>query len=106
MVSDSKPVVSKRGVYLMADTPLTATPLAIEGGGGDKNLLAEALGEQLSQEELDALIQKLIEVSNDRADGTAIVCQDCGHVRPTTEEYPTLVSCQSCGSSNLAYGHD
>lgn len=35
--------------------------------------------------------------------GTAIECEDCGHVRETTEENPTLVSCKSCGSWKLRY---
>ena len=33
------------GVYLIADTPKTATPLAVEGGSGDRGLLREALAE-------------------------------------------------------------
>lgn len=32
-----------------------------------------------------------------------ILCLDCGHVRETTEEYPTLATCESCGSHNIAY---
>lgn len=34
-----------RGLYLLADTPLTAHPLAVEDGSGDRNLLAEVLAE-------------------------------------------------------------
>jgi len=33
------------GIYLMADTPPTAHPLAVEGGEGDRALLREALSE-------------------------------------------------------------
>jgi DNA-directed RNA polymerase subunit RPC12/RpoP len=96
--------IQQRGIYLMADTPLTAFPLVLEDGSGDTNLLAESLAENLGGDDLDALIQDLIEASNDRAsDGTAIVCEDCGHVRETTEKNPTLVSCQECGSGALRY---
>lgn len=35
--------------------------------------------------------------------GQAIVCDDCGHVRETTEPNPTLVSCEDCGSHNIRY---
>lgn len=34
---------------------------------------------------------------------TDILCLDCGHVRETTEENPTLASCESCGSYDVAY---
>lgn len=34
---------------------------------------------------------------------TDILCLDCSHVRETTEEYPTLATCEECGSWNLAY---
>lgn len=34
---------------------------------------------------------------------TAIRCESCGHVRETTEEYPTLTSCGVCGSHNVRY---
>lgn len=34
---------------------------------------------------------------------TDILCLDCGHVRETTEENPTLVTCEGCGSWNLSY---
>lgn len=34
-----------RGVYLLADTPTSATPLATEAGDGDRELLREALVE-------------------------------------------------------------
>jgi len=98
--------IQQRGVYLMADTPLTAHPLALADGSGDKNLLAETLAEQLSRDELDDLIQRLIAASNRQAaatDGTAIRCDGCGHVRQTTEPNPTLVSCENCGSSALRY---
>lgn len=105
MSEPSEPGIEQRGLYLMADTPLTALPLAVEDGSGDKNLLAECLAEQLTGEEIDDLINDLIghRVEGWREDGTAIVCDDCGHVRQTTEEYPTLVSCQSCGSHKVRY---
>jgi len=32
-----------------------------------------------------------------------IVCNHCGHVRATTEEHPTLVTCDECGSPELEY---
>ena len=50
----------ERGVYLVADTPLTAHPLAVEGGGGDTKLLAEAIAEHLDADETDGLINALI----------------------------------------------
>ena len=52
----------------MADTPLTLHPLAVEGGGGDRNLLAEAIAEQLDAGETDELINALIRsrVEDDR----------------------------------------
>jgi len=96
----------ERGIYLAADTPISFHSLALEGGDGDKNLLAEALAGILDEDELDTLIQRLIEESNRRADdlgGTTIQCEDCGHVRQTTEENPTLVTCEECGSYNLRY---
>lgn len=34
---------------------------------------------------------------------TTIVCDDCGYERPTTEQNPTLATCQDCGSYNLSY---
>lgn len=105
-IKKTDPAIGQRGVYLMADTPLTAHPLALEDGSGDKQLLAEAIGEQLDQDDLDTLIQSLIEESNRRSndlDGTAIECKDCGHVRETTEKNPTLVNCDQCGSHNLRY---
>ena len=37
---------------------------------------------------------------------TDIKCTDCGHIRETTERYPTLVACRECGSLNLDYTHD
>lgn len=96
--------IDQRGVYLFADTPLTAHPLALEDGSGDKALLAEAIDETCDDETLDGLIQDLIEISNERArEGTDIVCGDCGHVRETTEKFPTLVTCESCGSDNIRY---
>ena len=96
--------ITKRGLYLMADTPLTAHPVAVEDGSGDKGLLAECIAEELTDEEIDGLINELISyrVRDDR-DGTAIVCDDCGHVRQTTERHPTLVNCESCGSHNVRY---
>jgi hypothetical protein len=39
-------------------------------------------------------------------DATSIVCGECGFVRPTTEENPTLASCRECGSFNLEYQED
>lgn len=36
----------KRGIYLMADTPTKAHPLAVEGGDGDRKLLKECLEEE------------------------------------------------------------
>jgi len=96
--------IQQRGVYLMADTPLTAHPLVLEDGSGDKQLLADVLSEDLTDEEVDDLITDLIQhrVADDR-EGTAIECGDCGHVRQTTEEHPTLVNCEECGSHNLRY---
>lgn len=97
----------KRGIYMLADTPLSATPLALEDGSGDKNLLAEVIVENLTSEDIDDLIQHLItQRVNEEHDGTAIVCEDCGSVRPTDEKYPTLVNCQSCGSYNLRYADE
>ena len=63
---DTEP--TERGIYLAGDTPLTLHPLAVEGGGGDKNLLAEAITEQLDADETDALINALIRsrVGDDR----------------------------------------
>lgn len=34
---------------------------------------------------------------------TDIECNDCGHVRETTEDYPTLVCCNQCGSGDVEY---
>jgi Zn finger protein HypA/HybF involved in hydrogenase expression len=34
---------------------------------------------------------------------TDIKCLDCDHVRETTEEFPTLATCENCGSWNVAY---
>jgi len=34
---------------------------------------------------------------------TDIECVECGHVRETTEENPTLASCENCGSYRLRY---
>ena len=53
-------LIQQRGVYLMADTPPTAHPLAIEDGSGDKQLLAETVAEQLTDAEVDTLINALI----------------------------------------------
>ena len=36
-------------------------------------------------------------------DGATIVCMACGHRRQTTEENPTLASCEKCGSYDLRY---
>jgi len=96
--------IQQRGIYLMADTPLTAHPLALEDGSGDKQLLADALADELTDEEVDDLINELISRRvNDERDGTAIECEACGHVRETSEENPTLVNCEQCGSYNLRY---
>jgi hypothetical protein len=40
---DDTPGPFPNGVYLIADTPRTATPLAVEDGSGDRDLLREAL---------------------------------------------------------------
>lgn len=34
---------------------------------------------------------------------TDILCRDCGHVRETTEQNPTLATCEECGSWELEY---
>lgn len=60
-IKKTDPAIGQRGVYLMADTPLTAHPLALEDGSGDKNLLAEVLAEQLSDEDVDDLVSDLID---------------------------------------------
>ena len=57
-VTDTGP--TERGIYLAADTPLTLHPLAVEGDGGDKGLLAEAITERLDGGETDELINALI----------------------------------------------
>jgi len=100
----SDALIEQRGLYLMADTPLTTHPLALEDGSGDNNLLAEAIAEQLTADEIDDLINELIahRVDDDR-DGTAIKCDECGHVHETSEEFPTLVNCERCGSYDLGY---
>ena len=67
---DAEP--TERGIYLVADTPSTLHPLAVEGGGGDKKLLAEAITEQLDADETDGLINALISsrVGDDRREMT------------------------------------
>jgi len=101
--TDREPI-RQRGVYLMADTPLTAHPLALEDGSGDKQLLADVIEESLTDEEIDDLISELVSYRvNDEQDGRNIKCEDCGHVRETTEKNPTLVNCERCGSYNLRY---
>jgi len=50
----------ERGIYLAADTPRSFLPLALEGGDGDKQLLAEALSGILDDDEVDDLISDLI----------------------------------------------
>lgn len=40
-----KPEGTPRGIYLVADTPTTLTPLAVEDGSGDHALLREAIEE-------------------------------------------------------------
>ena len=58
------------GIYLTNTTGETI-PLATETGEGDKNLLAEALEENLSGAELNRLINRTVEarVSDDRRAG-------------------------------------
>lgn len=56
--SSSEPI-TERGLYLMADTPLTAHPLALEDGSGDKRLLVECLEEHLAGNQLDRLLREL-----------------------------------------------
>ena len=65
-MTDAEP--TERGIYLAADTPLTLHALAVEGGGGDKGLLAEAITERLDADETDELINALIRsrVGDDR----------------------------------------
>jgi hypothetical protein len=41
--ADARPLPN--GLYLIADTPPTAHPLAVEDGSGDRELLREALAE-------------------------------------------------------------
>lgn len=86
----------QRGLYLIADSPTTARPLAVEDGSGDKNLLAEAAAENLALEELDDLINELIRESNRRyeaqdheparlgelAELHGQACADCGRNAP------------------------
>ncbi|APX98733.1 hypothetical protein [Natronorubrum daqingense] len=48
-----------RGIYLAADTPRTFAPLALEDGGGDKELLADALEGILTDDELEELVRSL-----------------------------------------------
>lgn len=57
--NETEQMPMRRGVYLVADTPLSLHALAVEGGGGDKGLLAEAVGEMLSDDEVDELINDL-----------------------------------------------
>lgn len=49
----------ERGIYLAADTPRSFTPLALEGGAGDKQLLADALAGILTDEEVEELVSEL-----------------------------------------------
>ena len=94
----------ERGMYLAADSPRTFVPLALEGGDGDEELLAEAVVGILSGDDVDNLISELISHRvADGKDGTWIKCEDCQHVRETSEKYPTLVNCKECGSYNLRY---
>ena len=95
----------ERGIYLAADDPRSFAPLALEGGDGDKQLLAEALSGLLDDDEVDTLISHLLSYRV-QEDGQPIICEDCGHVRETTEKHPTLVSCDSCGSANLRYASE
>lgn len=105
--AESESAIKQRGVYLMADTPLTAHPLALEDGSGDKGLLAEVLSEELTDDEVDDLISELIRSRvHDDQDGAAIVCEDCGHVHQTTEPNPALANCQKCGSYELSYADE
>lgn len=57
--NETQQMPMRRGVYLVADTPLALHALAIEGGGGDKKLLSEAIQEMLSDDEVDDLINDL-----------------------------------------------
>lgn len=45
-ILDLEPPSYPNGIYLIADTPKTATPLAVEDGSGDRALLREALAEE------------------------------------------------------------
>lgn len=58
-----------RGIYLAADTPRSFTPLALEDGSGDKQLLAEALEGILSEDELDELVAALTTDSDRSVEG-------------------------------------
>lgn len=57
-----------RGIYLAADTPRSFTPMALEGGGGDKQLLSEALEGILSEDEIDELVESLISGGDQRVE--------------------------------------
>jgi ribosomal protein S27E len=96
--------IQDRGVFLIADTPPTAIPLALEDGEGDQQLLADAIIDHLDGGEVDDLINELVRQRViESQDGRRIECTECGHVRQTTETYPTLVTCEECGSHSLRY---
>lgn len=59
MASEEFTAAIQRGIYLAADTPRSFTPLALEDGRGDKQLLAEALAGILTEEELEELLSEL-----------------------------------------------
>ena len=37
------------------------------------------------------------------SDGTNLKCNQCGYVRETTEDNPTIVCCKNCGSYDVGY---
>lgn len=57
--------VDQRGIYLMADTPPAAHPLAVVNGS-DVEALHEALDRYLTLEEIDVLLSELRNVANER----------------------------------------
>lgn len=67
---DDTPGPFPNGVYLIADTPRTATPLAVEDGSGDRDLLREALSNHDAIG--DVLPEFVFVVANDRADVGAV----------------------------------
>lgn len=64
MTDDSeREPITQRGLYLMADTPVMAHALLLEDGSGDRELLAEVLRDELSDDELGDLLVELAEES-------------------------------------------